>query len=1731
MSDIEKWLETQKAEVVFKQPEWAKIQEPSKPTPTPTPTPTPEPTPTGSYTEWTKQGDIEYKLLKTGSRNGVALPDVYLIKVLDKERIERNEASPKPRTLNDPYLYYVQLPNKMIIPKKDWDVARSYGLTGALKEWVLTADYTQKELSDQISRARSMSMQSGTVETESPAAVVLDNEGNVIATSSEQWQGGEYQADVQGGGPAYVWTDSTGKTILTRTPEPPKSPAGLPAGTSSEKIVVATGFVADGQPEYINYAELSKLSPTDQALIKTQGIAAFNEYKLEQSLLAVGGQPAVNYYNLLPSADLTDEQKAEIDAKLAGGITAFTENPYPDGTKEWYLFGIQTSAQSFLGDDIDRAGGSYKEYIGLPTVEAKEAYLGDLPIKKFLSETGGNYEYYATLTPDKQKEYLEGFDWKPVEGVKGGWEFDITRGEAGERATTFLQAQEAFNEGKMPEAEFKQIESDWLAYVEGAKERASGVTIPTSPIQIEKYIISAGGNVDYYESLSDVDKNVYLQQLQVRQEMDIAEIQAQPNFNKLSQSAQMFLLDSEVGDYYKAETPELKVQWLIDHNIIPKGSTYAGEVDENGHPMVFPPTTAEELAQMREESIGSALPEGFKDFLNTPLWGSTDVTWGELAQKKLFREYGSPSAGEMVVLMPETGGRDWNIEAVNTAFQYIPYDKKVYFDVPQEIQDKMTEDNRRAGSLLAGWTKLIDIKATWNNLTDNEKALVLLNYSPTPSGIEQAIDAAHIPILYEVKNWDNLSTTEKVLGVIMDVLLVAPLISPVTRPLSALASRAVMATSIGERATTIVSNIGKEVSLAMRSGNPNLLMGAGTKLRVLGESMVAEGIPDAAYMARAGAILEQKAPTLSTWGKGLVDDLAKVEANDLDRALVIKQAESLIKPSEGAIAKADIAISKADARITADIGTKISEANNIILELGSGDRIASQAAMAKLDSTISKLAPFANEVQGFEELVGLSRIASNEIKQLGRLSDATIARIKSIQLQPGLRSPLSAMGLKLQSPLELTGEMSHLQWPFKQDFPFIRSLRQKPVGGSWGVAEYQQPIIRFRNPIVRTESITGAKGVPVVSSPPKPTITSVTKEISGLDNKGLLNRYGTTDINKILAIEMDRWQKYWGELATSVFAKEPKPLLYTKGVSTYVTRRGFPPNVVLDKYGRPLTWPDGSYITRGEFPVPRIKSPYPDDTIIGYGKFEGAELAQYSPTKYTVGSIRKEIETIGIQGAIDRFGEEVVIRYFPSVKQIINDPQFKLLQQLRKEQWADVFESGRAVRETQIAKAVEEAIQRKYTLAYNEDDYIRIWDRIEKEVDNYLGVTDDNFALLTTSQKMARESMIRNKMSEYIDGSPMIDTGTYEVFLERSGLMKEIPYRETFDRWWPTPREPRGFDPYIMPFGEPTVPLSPVQPSRLSIIGGMMLGLNPLTSGATIFDASILTQNQVDTLINNGAIFDAKAQTMTVPYEVKVESSESLAARLDPITTSAVLSIKTEKMATPMEAPIPSIAPTPRLLPVTEVAPEVTGMAEVAPAPTPIPELVAIPSPIPEPVPTPEPTPIPEPMPEPIPEPSPIPEPMPSPIPVPTPTMIGETVTEVKIPPRIIVPPIIVGSDGKPLSKKQLEGAIGWKQGIMYKYIYPPYGLKDIINSRSPIQGIPIKEGIRSAYETIIRTRPGDIPKLIRRPMGMMDVEITDADKNGQPEIHFIEREHRKGKGAVANKSKKVETAEVFNIT
>ncbi len=86
------------------------------------------------------------------------------------------------------------------------------------------------------------------------------------------------------------------------------------------------------------------------------------------------------------------------------------------------------------------------------------------------------------------------------------------------------------------------------------------------------------------------------------------------------------------------------------------------------------------------------------------------------------------------------------------------------------------------------------------------------------------------------------------------------------------------------------------------------------------------------------------------------------------------------------------------------------------------------------------------------------------------------------------------------------------------------------------------------------------------------------------------------------------------------------------------------------------------------------------------------------------------------------------------------------------------------------------------------------------------------------------------------------------------------------------------------------------------------------------------------------------------------------------------------------------------------------------------------------------------------------------------------------------------------LTAAQVAGSVGWKQGIMYWLLYPPYKKQNYIATRKPIKGIPYTEGIGSAYRSLIRIG-GVLPKEILRDMGIMDIRITTTGK--KPTMKF----------------------------
>jgi len=104
---------------------------------------------------------------------------------------------------------------------------------------------------------------------------------------------------------------------------------------------------------------------------------------------------------------------------------------------------------------------------------------------------------------------------------------------------------------------------------------------------------------------------------------------------------------------------------------------------------------------------------------------------------------------------------------------------------------------------------------------------------------------------------------------------------------------------------------------------------------------------------------------------------------------------------------------------------------------------------------------------------------------------------------------------------------------------------------------------------------------------------------------------------------------------------------------------------------------------------------------------------------------------------------------------------------------------------------------------------------------------------------------------------------------------------------------------------------------------------------------------------------------------------------------------------------------------------------------------------------------------------------------------------------RLRLPP---GETYARLSVFQKQGAVAWKQGFIYKLIYPPYGQNDVINSKKPIPGVRVVSGAKSAYESIIKTRGAEsqLPSRITRDMGIMDIEIsTPGGGRGKPKLRF----------------------------
>ena len=68
--------------------------------------------------------------------------------------------------------------------------------------------------------------------------------------------------------------------------------------------------------------------------------------------------------------------------------------------------------------------------------------------------------------------------------------------------------------------------------------------------------------------------------------------------------------------------------------------------------------------------------------------------------------------------------------------------------------------------------------------------------------------------------------------------------------------------------------------------------------------------------------------------------------------------------------------------------------------------------------------------------------------------------------------------------------------------------------------------------------------------------------------------------------------------------------------------------------------------------------------------------------------------------------------------------------------------------------------------------------------------------------------------------------------------------------------------------------------------------------------------------------------------------------------------------------------------------------------------------------------------------------------------------------------------------------------------IYPPYHQQDIINTRKPIPGVKYYSGAKSAAKSIT-TIGGNVPVLIQRDMGIVDLRIRTPRGAKKPRLKF----------------------------
>lgn len=377
-----------------------------------------------------------------------------------------------------------------------------------------------------------------------------------------------------------------------------------------------------------------------------------------------------------------------------------------------------------------------------------------------------------------------------------------------------------------------------------------------------------------------------------------------------------------------------------------------------------------------------------------------------------------------------------------------------------------------------------------------------------------------------------------------------------------------------------------------------------------------------------------------------------------------------------------------------------------------------------------------------------------------------------------------------------------------------------------------------------------------------------------------------------------------------------------------------------------------------------------------------------------------------------------------------------------------------------------------------------------------------------------------------------IDSSMYENFLRETGLYRQIPKGESSYRYWPVEREQPWF---MRPVEEPTAPkivreaesgaynlvthqeqLPRAFESFLQTLTEPIADIGTLNnlsrSGISVLDdiiqvdPSLLTREQLLEVSQiQGVQYDASTKTIIIP---KLSLEGGVTQVVTPTEVEKIIAVPKSGTVIGAEPNLSAVSPLisvgPSIMPITLPTPSPTPKPEPEPQPEPQPEIQPEPMPKPEPIPEPQPDPEPQPEPEPEPQPEPQPKPLPVPIPIPIPIPIPATI---KTPRKVIIPIRLSPMEKfEQLTPKEMAGAVAWKQGFMYKLIYPPYGQTNIINSKTPFPGIRIHTGPRSAFETLAQITEGTLPPTISRDMGIMSIQIIKDPLTKKPNIRFTEK-------------------------